>query len=90
MDITEVSRLLRENKVEVDMLDRRDAIDIGIDLELIGLRHISNEMSGSFDRVDIANMRRGGLVVRTVAFGQAVFEAVPAKVLEKEMKKDIV
>lgn len=83
MNLQEAGRFLTDSKVEIDLNDPSDAIEIGIRLGLLGLKHLTNEMSGSFDTADITALRRGGMVVRTIGFGQAVYEAVPIRELDK-------
>ncbi|MDB5182951.1 MAG: hypothetical protein JWO47_735 [Candidatus Saccharibacteria bacterium] len=76
MNLQEAGQLLRAKGIEVDPTDPRDVIQIGLDMGHIGLKHRLTELTGSYDRADIAAMRRGGLVVEAVGFGQAVYEAV--------------
>jgi len=82
MNLHEASQFLEASKVSIDMGDDGDAIEIGLKLGLIGLRHLGNEMSGTFGVGDIRAMRRKGHVVQSIAFGQAVFEAIPISELE--------
>ena len=48
MNLHEASQFLEASKVSIDMGDDGDAIEIGLKLGLIGLRHLGNEMSGTF------------------------------------------
>jgi hypothetical protein len=82
MNLGEIAELLQTKGIEVDPNGPRDAIQIGEELGHIGLLHCGNEPTGSFDSADIAAMRRVGLVVKTIGFGQAVYEAVPISELE--------
>lgn len=76
LNLAEVEGLLLENKILISPEDDRNPIDIASSLGLIGLQEIERVESGYFDRVDQRRMLTGGLLIRPIAFGQRVLQAV--------------
>ncbi len=85
MDMQEVAKLLRDNKVEADIREMRDPISIAMAMGFVGLKPLCVEMTGTFSNIDTHRMRERGLIVEPTGFGQQVFEVLPMSQLANEV-----
>lgn len=76
LNLAQVETLLHHHRVLISPEDDRNPIVIAVSLGLVGLHEVDRVETGYFNSVDQRLMLTDGLLLRPIAFGQQVLQAI--------------